>query len=172
MLHPAVPKGMSRKLRAQWKGPFLIVFKMSDLNYIVKPVGGHTLKTVHLNKLKPYRDGLPPIDAATHNTAGQGSAVQAGDEPTDMDVTDDNDFEVEAITNKRTKQDGTVEYKLKWKGYPSSQSTWEPETHLACPDLVQKYEQEHSRGGRRPAVTSSVVEVVTNRDGYTYLLGE
>ena len=170
---------MSQKLRAPWKGPFVIVFKTSDLNYIIKPLGGRTLKIVHLNKLKPYRDGLPltlqeapddngepetaPAKPAAHTTKVTSGGAAHGnleeelrgdgttDQPTGMEVEEEveNDFEVEAVTDKRTKKDGTVEYKLQWKGYPHSQSTWESESHLACPKLVQEYELQHSRGRKR-----------------------
>jgi len=32
---------------------------------------------------------------------------------------------------------------VKWVGYPSSQSTWEPVDHLeGCPDLIENFEKE------------------------------
>ena len=35
-------------------------------------------------------------------------------------------YEVEKIVDKRTNIYGLVEYLVKWKGYPSSENTWEP----------------------------------------------
>jgi len=39
------------------------------------------------------------------------------------------EYEVEKIIDKQTKDD-IVYYKIKWKGYPESQSTWEPAENL------------------------------------------
>jgi chromobox protein 5 len=34
---------------------------------------------------------------------------------------------------------GTFYYRLKWKGYPDSQNTWEPETNLQAAELLAEY---------------------------------
>ena len=39
-------------------------------------------------------------------------------------------YEVEKIVDKRTNVYGLVEYLVKWKGYPSSENTWEPKTNI------------------------------------------
>jgi hypothetical protein len=39
-------------------------------------------------------------------------------------------YHVEKILDKRTIENGTFEYKVKWKGYPMSQCTWEPYSNL------------------------------------------
>ncbi|RYP44403.1 hypothetical protein DL768_009135 [Monosporascus sp. mg162] len=50
-------------------------------------------------------------------------------------------YEVEKITNSRlNKGKGTIEYLVKWEGYPASQSTWEPAKNLeSCPQMVARY---------------------------------
>ena len=52
-------------------------------------------------------------------------------------------YEVEKIIKKGIDDAGKVYYKLKWKGYPESQSTWEPVDNLGeLIDLIHVYEIE------------------------------
>ena len=57
-------------------------------------------------------------------------------------------YEVEKIVDKRTNMYGLVEYFVKWKGYPSSENTWEPKKNLKAPvkDLkdTKKYLKDQS----------------------------
>jgi len=45
-------RGRSKKLDAQWKGPYIITEKKSDANYIIKT--GRKSMTVHANRLKLF----------------------------------------------------------------------------------------------------------------------
>ncbi|KAJ1579749.1 hypothetical protein NDA12_006262 [Ustilago hordei] len=58
---------------------------------------------------------------------------------------EDLDFEVEALIDKRS-HNGTMEYKVLWRGYSEEAASWEPVENLNCPDLIQEYEV--SEGGR------------------------
>ncbi|KAJ1042387.1 hypothetical protein NDA10_006996 [Ustilago hordei] len=58
---------------------------------------------------------------------------------------EDLDFEVEALINKHS-HNGTMEYKVLWRGYSEEAASWEPVENLNCPDLIQEYEV--SEGGR------------------------
>ena len=50
-------------------------------------------------------------------------------------------YEVEKIVNKRTNVYGLVEYLVKWKGYPSSDNTWEPKKNLKrLEHMIKEYE--------------------------------
>jgi hypothetical protein len=46
-----------------------------------------------------------------------------------MSDSDESNYEVERILERRTRN-GKLEYRVKWSGYPLSQSTWEPLSNL------------------------------------------
>jgi len=57
-----------------------------------------------------------------------------------------NDYAVEKILEKRISGNGRPVYLVKWKGYSSSDNTWEPESHVAnCQDLVKAFEAEEAK---------------------------
>lgn len=55
-------------------------------------------------------------------------------------------FIVESIVDKLITPDGKVHYLLKWKGYPHTDNTWEPEENLNCPELMEKFEKKRKSG--------------------------
>ena len=52
---------------------------------------------------------------------------------------EDERFEVESIVDSRTSRSGGTEYCIKWKGYESSQNTWEPEENLDCAQMLDAF---------------------------------
>eukprot|EP01132_Coremiostelium_polycephalum_P005262 gene5262-6550_t len=70
-------------------------------------------------------------------------------------------FEVEHILDKRI-VDGTVEYKILWKGYPKEDSTWETEENVAgCKELIEMYEKNKDSGTTTAASSSSTIGVTS-----------
>ena len=52
-------------------------------------------------------------------------------------------YNIEKILGKR-KQNGIIQYKIKWEGYPISQCTWEPMKNLeTAKELVEEYDRTH-----------------------------
>ncbi len=62
-------------------------------------------------------------------------------------------YAAEAITKKRFHK-GRTEYLVKWKGWDTKDSTWEPERHILDPRLIEIFERKQAaldaaNGGRR-----------------------
>ena len=54
-------------------------------------------------------------------------------------------YKVERITGKRINERGALEYKVKWQGYPDTQSTWEPLRNLRnVNEMVVEFERRNS----------------------------
>ena len=53
---PLRRRGLSRKLYKHWDGPYLILLKLSDVNYVVQKDGRGNKQVVHFNRIKPYWD--------------------------------------------------------------------------------------------------------------------
>ena len=55
-------------------------------------------------------------------------------------------FEVETIIDKRTLEDGRVQYYLKWKGYSDTDNTWENEDDIDCDKLIREFNRKLGEG--------------------------
>jgi hypothetical protein len=59
--------------------------------------------------------------------------------PPDL-IDGEEEFEVERIiSHRRHGRSRTLQYLVKWKGYPESNNTWEPAAQIHAPDLLQAY---------------------------------
>lgn len=74
-------------------------------------------------------------------------------------------FVVEKIVDKRITPEGKVEYLIKWRSYPNSDNTWEPEENCDCPKLMQKFEESRAKSKKRGEKKPKVEEIQKPR-GY------
>jgi len=88
--------------------------------------------------------------------------VAKDDAPAAEEEEEEEEFTVEKVVDSRMRG-GKKEYLLKWKGYPDSENTWEPEENLDCPDLISGYEdkkkkREAEKGVKRKSTTNGAKE--------------
>ncbi|XP_014255148.1 chromobox protein homolog 1-like [Cimex lectularius] len=64
----------------------------------------------------------------------------------------DEEFEVECLVSDRMTEEGKVQYKVRWRGYDSDQDTWENESNLDCPDIIEEYNAKKgsAKPGKKP----------------------
>lgn len=55
------------------------------------------------------------------------------------ELVEEEEYEVEKVLDKKV-VGGKVHYLLKWKNYPESDSTWEAQEGLQCPELIEEFE--------------------------------
>lgn len=60
------------------------------------------------------------------------------------DSSDDEEFVVEAIIDRRIAKNGKTEYLLKWKNYSHDENTWEPVDNLDCAELIDAFEKKRT----------------------------
>ena len=63
----------------------------------------------------------------------------------DEETLQSDEFVVDELMKRRLRG-GVVEFQVKWRGYPKSQSTWEPRSALEqrCNELLEAYDEEHN----------------------------
>jgi len=58
---------------------------------------------------------------------------------------EEEEYVVEKIVDSRKGKGGKKEYLLKWKGYPDSENTWEPQENLDCSDMIEAFEEKRKK---------------------------
>ena len=112
----------TKKLDKVKVGPFFISEQISPVNYrLALPKDAKIHSVFHISLLEPA-DPRTPIQKDFH--------YQADGE---------DEWDVEKILRHRNEGKGD-EFLVKWLGYPDSENTWEPITHLTnCRQLLKKF---------------------------------
>ena len=115
-------KRVSKKLDHQSIGPFMIKRNIKDLSYELDLSVDMRIHSVfHAFMLQPCDQSIP---------------LQTKPTP----VESDEEYEVERILGKKIIS-GAAHYLVKWKGYNTSESTWEPKANLRnCMRTLQQFE--------------------------------
>ena len=78
---PVVPPGVYRKFHKPWTGPYVVVEKLSDLNYKIRPLTGNGKPIVHYNQLKKCDPDIRFPQTNTCNSQPVPEEVHIGNNP-------------------------------------------------------------------------------------------
>ncbi|SPC67538.1 uncharacterized protein UHOD_11769 [Ustilago sp. UG-2017b] len=113
------------KLDTRFAGPYPVQERVGHRAYRITLPANLRVHVFHVSMLEPAKTSSLP-----HRT----------DQPIIPSLPDEDlDFEVEALIDKRS-FNGTMEYKVLWRGYSEEAASWEPVSNLDCPDLIREYE--------------------------------
>ncbi len=69
--------------------------------------------------------------------------------PPDL-IEGEEEYEVKKIVNhRRSGQSQTLQYLIKWKGYPEADNTWEPADQVHALELIKAYHRQNPLGDKR-----------------------
>jgi len=113
--------GDAKKLWPKYIGPFEILERVGQQSYRLNLPEEYKIHDVfHVSLLKIYHDAGPTVDTRPP------PLFFSGGQP---------EWEVEDVI-RRKGVGRNIRYEVKWKGYPSSENTWEPRAHLNRPSIL------------------------------------
>ena len=123
------------KLLPKRYGPFTITKEISPVAYQIKlPPSWNIHNVFHASLLSPY-----------HETTAHGPNFSRP--PPDL-IKGEEEYEVERIiSHRRHGRSRTLQYLIKWKGYPESDNTWEPHDQVHAPELLKTYHRQNPLQG-------------------------
>jgi len=115
------------KLNPKRYGPFKIIKTISSVAYQLQlPLSWKIHPVFHASLLSPYSE-----------TPSHGPNFSRP--PPDL-IDGEAEYEVELIkSHRRHGRSRTLQYLIKWKGYPESDNTWEDANQIHAPDLIKLY---------------------------------
>ena len=145
--HLCVNEHLPIKLKSRWIGPFSIAKVISPVAYWLNLAPNWQIHPVfHVSTLKQYY------------RSEEFERVERP--PSPIVVNGEEEFEVEAILRHKGARHL---YQVLWKGYPITEASWEPESHLCnAPQILEEYlhriavetsvrRQQQNRGSQRTA---------------------
>ena len=121
-----VKKGQVKKLTHLWKGPYVVVNKFNNqINYEVQLLkSGKDMHVIHASNMKRFHE--PHL---THPSKKLKAFEKSSIE-----------YEVENILDRKH-ENGEKFYLVKWKGFDSSENSWEPIRNLIhSKELIKEFE--------------------------------
>ena len=126
----SVKKGRSAKLAATWQGPFKILRFATPVTVILSHPGSKKKRQpVHVSRLKFYKQ-LEHEDIAKDLQQEAVSEDVKDDSQEGHVDSSETEWEIQEITDIKKKKAG-IFYRVRWKGFPDSESTWEPVRSLS-----------------------------------------
>ncbi len=138
------------KLAPKHYGPFEITREISPVAYQLRlPIAWNIHNVFHVSLLSPYRK----TDAHGPNYSRPPPDLIEGEE----------EYEVEKVINHQyTGRARTLQYLVKWIGYPEADNTWEPADQVHTPQLVKAYHRQHPlKDKRRRTNTRSSIHTLS-----------
>ncbi len=116
------------KLTPKCLGPFKIIQEISPVAYWLElPPNWRIHNVFHAPLLTPY-----------HETTVHGPNFTRP--PPDL-IDGEEEYEIERIVaHRQFGRSKHLQYLIKWKGYPESDNTWEPASHVHAPELIKHYQ--------------------------------
>jgi len=136
------------KLAPRRQGPFRISKIISPVAYqLTLPLSWGIHNVFHASLLLPYKE----------TTAHSPNFERP---PPDL-IEDAEEYKVESIVNHRHYGRGHhLQYLIKWKGYPSSDNTWEPEENVHAENLMKEYHRRHPLGSNKKALSRGTKKLI------------